>query len=79
MFIIKSRKIYDYEIYINLKQMMKKRNINRFKLAQLSGTKLETINRFYFNEIYRVDLDILLRFCIILQCDIDDIIKIRKK
>lgn len=79
MIILKSKSISDYEIKINLKRQMEKRKINRFNLSKLTNTKLDTINRYYYNEITRVDLDILLRFCIVLQCNIDDILKITKK
>lgn len=79
MIILKSKSISDYEIKINLKRQMEKIKINRFNLSKLTNTKLDTINRYYYNEITRVDLDILLRFCIVLQCNIDDILKITKK
>lgn len=68
-------KKYYYKIDITLRDVMKKKGINRFRLAQKTNTKIETINRFYFNNVYKIDLDVLGRICLYLNCDISDVLK----
>ena len=64
----------DYKIKINLKEVMRKKQINRNKLCYLTGLKLDTINRYYFEKLDRVDLNILKLFCLALHCKISDLL-----
>lgn len=68
----------DYEIKINLKKVLIKNNINRNQLSLLTGIKLDTINRYYFEKLDRVDLNILKLFCLALNCKISDLLILEK-
>ena len=57
---------------------MKKKNITRNKLSVLTGTDYNVINRYYNNNITRLDLDILARICFVLDCNVNDIIEYKK-
>lgn len=74
--------IYDLKNYgkitINLKEIMKKKKVSKNKLANMIGTDNNTINRYYNNEIIRIDADILARICFVLECNIEEIIKYEK-
>lgn len=63
-----------YKININIKNVMNKKGVNRFKLSKETNTKMDTINRLYFNNSYKIDLDVLKRICLYLNCDISDIL-----
>ena len=69
----------DYNVfYIDLSTIMNEKNISKNKLCNLTGLKFNALQRYYRNELKRVDLDILSRLCASLECDITDIIKLSK-
>ena len=65
-----------YIIYVDLKSVMERKNITRGELAKKAGLKYDTINRYYRSEVFDVDLDVLARLCIALNCQVEDIIKL---
>lgn len=66
----------DYgNIEICLKEVMEAKNIKRNQLARASNTRFEVINKWYNNQVEKMDLDVLARFCYILDCQPSDIIK----
>lgn len=66
------------KIKFNIKDTMKKKNITRNKLAKLTGATYNVINRYYNNDISRLDLDVLARICYVLDCRVSDIITYEK-
>lgn len=67
------------KINFNIRDIMKEKNITRNKLAKLTGATYNVINRYYKNDISRLDLDVLARICYVLDCDVSDIIEYKKK
>lgn len=57
---------------------MERKNITRGELTRKTGLKYDTINRYYRSEVFDVDLDVLARLCIALNCQVEDIIKLDK-
>lgn len=66
------------KIEIDLKQQMERRGITRNYLARASNTRFEVINKWYHNEVEKMDLDVLARICYVLDCLPEDIIKYQK-
>ncbi len=60
---------------IDLAPIMKKKEMSKNKLCNLTGLKFNALQRYYKNTLKRVDLDILARICFALECNINDIIK----
>ena len=54
--------------------MIEKKGVSRTWLAKTSGTKLEVINRWYQDNLTKLDLDILARICYVLECRPEEII-----
>jgi len=72
--------IKDYgKISLHLKEMMESKKITRNYLARVSNTRFEVINKWYNNEVEKMDLDILARICYVLECSPADIIKYEEK
>ena len=68
--------IKDYgKIRIKLKEIMEKKNINKNKLSVLTGIKFDTIQKYYNGEVYRIDVDVLTKFCYALDCEVQDIVE----
>lgn len=66
------------KVKIDIKSIMKKKNITRNKLSALTGATYNVINRYYNSDISRVDLDVLARICYVLECNISDVLKYEK-
>ncbi len=67
------------KIDICLKELMSARNITRNYLAKAANTRFEVINKWYNNDVEKLDLDVLARICYVLDCSPDEIIKYNKK
>ena len=65
-------------IYVDLKNIMKQRNISVNVLSNMTGIRYHIVKKYYLNQVYRVDLENLKKFCIALNCSPEDIIKIKK-
>ncbi|MCQ2462851.1 MAG: helix-turn-helix transcriptional regulator [Clostridia bacterium] len=62
-------------IKIKLKQKMDECNITRYRMSKLADTRFEVINKWYDGTVERIDVDILARFCHVLNCQVSDIIE----
>ncbi|MCM1132047.1 MAG: helix-turn-helix transcriptional regulator [Ruminococcus flavefaciens] len=72
--------IKDYgKVDICLKSVLDEKNITRNYLAKSSNTRFEVINKWYNNQVEKLDLDVLARICYVLDCSPDDIIKYNNK
>lgn len=67
------------KIGVHLKEIMDSKNITRNYLARISNTRFEVINKWYNNDVEKMDLDILARICYVLECSPADIIKYEHK
>jgi len=65
-------------IYVDLKNIMKQKNISVNVLSNMTGVRYHIVKKYYLNQVYRVDLENLKKFCIALNCRPEDIIKIKK-
>lgn len=71
--------IKDYgKININLKEILDEKGISRSKLSTLCAMSYDMVNRYYNNKVSRVDLDVIARFCYVLDCSLDDVLKYKK-
>ena len=66
------------KININLKEIIDTKKISRSKLSTMTALGYDIINRYYNNKVNRVDLDVIARFCFVLGCNIEDILKYNK-
>lgn len=64
------------QIRLTLDEKLQKAGMSRYRLALLTNTNLQTLDRCYKNQAVRYDSDILLRICLALDCPIGDIIKV---
>ncbi len=67
------------KICVRLKEIMNKKNMTRNYLAKASNTRFEVINKWYNNDVNKMDLDILARICFVLDCTPADIIYYDKR
>lgn len=77
--LLKDKVKYVAVVDISLKKILDEKNITRFKLSTDTNTKMDTINRMYYNNIYKIDLEVLARICMYLNCDICDLLHLEFK
>ena len=68
--------IKDYgKINLKLKNLLESQNITRNHLARAVHTRFEVIDKWYENNVEKIDTDILARICYVLKCQVSDIIE----
>ena len=66
----------DYGIIaIALKDIMKKRDMSIYSLSKKTGIKYDLLKKYYYNELYRIDLTNVAKICFVLNCCSCDLIK----
>ncbi|MCL1857808.1 MAG: helix-turn-helix transcriptional regulator [Oscillospiraceae bacterium] len=63
------------KINVKLKQYLDARNIKRGNLASSVKAHFQVIDKWYNNNVERIDLDVLARICYVLNCKVEDIIE----
>ncbi len=58
-----------------MKNILLKKNLTRYELEKITGITYKTINRYYNNKIVKADLEIIAKFCYVLDCEISDLIE----
>lgn len=66
------------KIKIKLKEVMNNKGINKNRLSVLTGVKFDTIQKYYNGDVYRIDVDVLAKFCYALDCKVQDIVEYKK-
>ena len=78
--IIEKRGIHETKDYgkveIKLSSIMDKNNINIYQMSKYTDLKYSTVKSYYNNcPLTRVDLDVISKFCYVLNCNIEDILE----
>ena len=66
------------KIDIVLNDYLKKNKISRTSLTRKTELQYSQILRYCRNEAQKMDLDILAKLCTVLDCNIEDILKLTK-
>ncbi len=62
-------------IKIRLDKTLEARNISRYELAKRTGIQYQIVDNYYKNKVKRYDSFLLDRFCVALECNIDEILE----
>lgn len=62
-------------INLKLKEIIESKKITRNYLARAINTRFEVIDKWYENDVEKIDADILARLCFVLECQVSDIIE----
>ncbi len=65
-------------IIFNVKELMQKQGISRYRLQQLTNWNYKRINAFYFNRVISINVNELETLCDIFNCELSELIE-RKK
>lgn len=66
----------DYgKVTLNVDALLRKKEMSKTQLSYRAEISHTQINRFCRNEVSRIDLNTLARLCLVLECDISDLLK----
>lgn len=65
-------------IIITLDKALENYGITRYELAKRTGIQYQIIDNYYKNKVKRYDSFVLDRICSALDCDIQDILTLKK-
>lgn len=64
--------------YFKLGNLLSEKNISKNKLSQETETDYKVITRYIDGDLTRLDINVLERLCNYLNCDISDIVELKK-
>ena len=67
------------EIELCVKEVMDNKGISISELSKKASIKYDIVKRYYNGEMLRYDSEVLKKFCVYLDCNIEDLIKIKEK
>ncbi|MBQ9305029.1 MAG: helix-turn-helix transcriptional regulator [Butyrivibrio sp.] len=62
-------------MHVCLAEIIESRHMTRNALARATDTRFEVVKKWYDDSIASIDLDVLARFCYVLDCKPEDLIK----
>lgn len=66
-------------IILNVRKLMEKQNISRYRLQKLTNWNYKRINAYFFNKVININVNELEILCDIFDCDLPELIERRKK
>ena len=64
------------KVEIKLRSIMDKKNVSIYQVSQLASLKHTTVKNYYYNcPISRVDLDVVSKWCYVLDCKVEDLLE----
>ena len=66
------------KVDVILDDYLKKNNVSRSSLTRNTELQYSQVLRYCRNEVQKVDLTILAKMCTVLNCDIQDLLKLTK-
>lgn len=68
--------LLEYDIfYVDIKSIMDQKGISQNILSKITDLSINTIRSYYHSNIKRVDLDVISRIVMALDCEINDVLK----
>lgn len=65
----------DGNIIFKLQDILKKRNITRYKLSKITNIRYDTICNYCKGNVTLLNIEYLKIFCSVLDCNVEDIIE----
>lgn len=62
-------------VHLRLKERLDQHGINRNQLAKLIDVRFEVADKWYRDEVEKMDMDILARLCFVLGCSPGDLLQ----
>lgn len=66
------------KVHIRLRELLEQRQIKRNALAKAANTRFEVVDKWFRDDVEKIDADVLARFCFVLGCRVEDLLEYRK-
>lgn len=66
-------------IYIDLEQVLREKGVSKNRLCMNCYQQRTQLNNYCKNKVHRVDLELLGRMCVYLECTPNDILKMKEE
>lgn len=63
------------KMHVCLAEIIDRKHMTRNALARATDTRFEVVKKWYDDSVTSIDLDVLARFCYVLDCKPEDLIK----
>ena len=63
------------KVHIRLREILEQKNIKRNELARAANTLFEVVDKWFRDDVEKIDADVLARFCFVLGCRIEDLLE----
>ena len=65
-------------VIFKVKDLMESHKITRYKMIQLTNWNYKRINAFYFNKVKLVTVEEIEKLCSIFDCEVSELIEMKK-
>lgn len=66
------------KVHIHLRELLEQRKMNRNALARAANTRFEVVDKWFRDDVEKIDADVLARFCFVLGCRVEDLLEYRE-
>lgn len=66
------------KIHIHLRELLEQKNMKRNELARAANTRFEVVDKWFRDDVEKLDTDVLARFCFVLGCRVEEILEYRE-
>ena len=66
------------KVHIHLRELLEQRKMNRNALARAANTRCEVVDKWFRDDVEKIDADVLARFCFVLGCRVEDLLEYRE-
>ena len=63
------------KVHIRLRELMDARDMTRNELARAANTRFEVVDKWFRDDVEKIDADVLARFCFVLNCRVEDLLE----
>ena len=63
------------KMHVCLAEIIESKHMTRNALARATDTRFEVVKKWYDDSVTTIDLDVLARFCYVLDCKPEDLLK----
>ena len=65
-------------VHVRLREVLERRQMKRNALAKAANTRFEVVDKWFRDDVEKIDGDVLARFCFVLGCRVEDLLEYRK-
>ena len=65
-------------VHVRLREVLERRQMKRNALAKAANTRFEVVDKWFRDDVEKIDGVVLARFCVVLGCRVEDLLEYRE-